>query len=43
MALPFLFIPSGEDDKRKQDMDMTFSFSLSFATLNIERANNCYK
>jgi hypothetical protein len=41
MALPFLFIPSGDDDKKKQDMDMTFF--LSFATLNIERANNCYK
>jgi len=32
-----------EDDKRKQDMEMTYSFSLSFATLNIEKANNCYK
>ena len=32
-----------DDDKRKQDMEMTYSFSLSFATLNIEKANNCYK
>ena len=32
-----------DDEKRKQDMDMTYSFSLSFATLNIEKANNCYK
>jgi hypothetical protein len=32
-----------EDDKRRQDMEMTYSFSLSFATLNIEKANNCYK
>ena len=32
-----------EDEKRKPDMEMTYSFSLSFATLNIEKANNCYK
>lgn len=32
-----------EDEKRRQDMEMTYSFSLSFATLNIEKANNCYK
>jgi hypothetical protein len=32
-----------DDEKRRQDMQMTFSFSLSFATLNIEKANNCYK
>ena len=32
-----------EDDKRKQDMEMTYSFSISFATLNIEMANKCYK
>ncbi len=32
-----------EDAKRKQDMEMTFSFSISFASLNIEKANNCYK
>lgn len=32
-----------DDEKRKQDMEMTFSFSISFATLNIEKANNCYK
>ena len=31
------------DQKRKQDMEMTYSFSLSFATLNIEKANECYK
>lgn len=32
-----------DDEKRKQDMEMTFSFSISFASLNIEKANNCYK
>ena len=32
-----------DDEKRKQDMDTTFSFSISFASLNIEKANNCYK
>ena len=32
-----------DDENRKQDMEMTFSFSISFATLNIEKANNCYK
>ena len=32
-----------DDEKRRQDMEMTFSFSISFATLNIEKANNCYK
>ena len=32
-----------DDEKRKQDMEMTFSFSISFATLNIEKANSCYK
>jgi hypothetical protein len=32
-----------DDDKRKQDMEMAYSFSISFATLNIEKANNCYK
>jgi hypothetical protein len=31
------------DEKRKQDMDMTFAFSVSFATLSIEKANNCYR
>ena len=29
-----------DDAKRKQDMEMTFSFSISFASLNIEKANN---
>ena len=32
-----------KDDIRKADMDLTLSFSLSFAALNIEKANNCYK
>ena len=32
-----------DDAKREQDMDMTFSFSISFASLNIEKANNCYR
>ena len=32
-----------DDAKRKQDMEMTFSFSISFASLSIEKANNCYK
>ena len=32
-----------KDEKRKADMEMTLSFSLSFATLNIEKANKCYK
>lgn len=32
-----------DDEKRKQDMEMTLSFSISFASLNIEKANNCYK
>ena len=32
-----------EDENRKQDMEMTYSFSLSFATLNLEKANNCYQ
>ena len=31
------------DEIRKADMDLTLSFSLSFAALNIEKANNCYK
>ncbi len=33
---------AADDEKRKQDMDMTYSFSISFASLNIEKANNCY-
>jgi hypothetical protein len=32
-----------KDEKRKEDMDMTLSFSLSFSALNIEKANRCYK
>jgi phage tail tube protein FII len=32
-----------DDEKRKQDMEMTFAFSISFATLNIEKAHNCYR
>ncbi len=32
-----------DDAKRKQDMEMTFSFSISFASLSIEKANSCYK
>ncbi len=31
------------DEKRKDDMEMTLSFSLSFAALNIEKANKCYQ
>ena len=31
------------DEKRKEDMDMTLSFSLSFSALNIQKATNCYK
>lgn len=34
---------SEKDASRKEDMDMTLSFSLSFAALNIEKANKCYK
>jgi hypothetical protein len=32
-----------EDETRKADMDMTLSFSLSFASINIQKANKCYK
>ena len=32
-----------KDVKRKEDMDMTLSFSLSFSALNIEKANKCYQ
>lgn len=32
-----------KDERRKADMELTLSFSLSFAALNIEKANNCYK
>ena len=31
------------DEKRKEDMEMTLAFSLSFSALNIEKANKCYK
>ena len=31
------------DEKKKADMDMTLSFSLSFASINIQKANKCYK
>ena len=29
--------------KRKEDMEMTMSFSLSFSALNIKKANKCYQ
>ena len=32
-----------KDAKRKEDMEMTLSFSLSFSALNIEKANKCYQ
>jgi len=32
-----------KDEKRKADMEMTLSFSLSFSSININKANNCYK
>ena len=32
-----------QDAKRKEDMEMTLAFSLSFSRLNIEKANKCYK
>ncbi len=32
-----------KDEKRKEDMEMALSFSLSFSALNIEKANKCYK
>ena len=31
------------DVTMKEDMDLTLSFSLSFAALSIEKANQCYK
>ena len=31
------------DEKRKQDMDMALSFSLSFAALSIQKAGKCYQ
>jgi len=32
-----------KDPKRKEDMEMTLSFSLSFSALNIKKANKCYE
>ena len=32
-----------QDAKRKEDMEMTLAFSLSFSRLNIEKANKCYQ
>jgi hypothetical protein len=32
-----------KDTKRKEDMEMTLNFSLSFSALNIEKANKCYQ
>ncbi len=32
-----------KDAKRKEDMEMTLSFSLSFSALNIKKANKCYQ
>lgn len=32
-----------KDVRRKEDMEMTLSFSLSFSRLNIEKANKCYQ
>lgn len=34
---------NAKDEKRKQDLSTTMAFTLSFALLNIEKANNCYK
>jgi hypothetical protein len=31
-----------DNAQRRQDMEMTFAFSKSFAALSIERADNCY-
>jgi len=32
-----------KNPKRKEDMEMTLSFSLSFSALNIKKANKCYE
>ena len=32
-----------KDVKRKEDMEMTLSFSISFSALNLEKANKCYQ
>ena len=29
--------------KRKEDMEMTMSFSMSISALNVKKANNCYQ
>jgi hypothetical protein len=31
------------DEKRKADMEMTLSFSLSFSSINLQKANKCYQ
>ncbi len=31
------------DEKRKKDLDMALSFSLSFAALSIQKAGKCYQ
>ena len=33
---------NAKDEKRKQDLNTTMAFTLSFALLNIEKANKCY-
>ena len=32
-----------KDVKRKEDMEMTLAFSISFSALNLEKANKCYQ
>ena len=32
-----------EEMKRKEEMEMTLSFSLSFSALNIKKASKCYE
>ena len=32
-----------QDMKRKEEMEMTLSFSMSFSALNIKKANKCYE
>lgn len=32
-----------KDEKRKADMDLALSFSLSFSSINIQKANKCYQ
>ena len=31
------------DEKRRADMEMTLSFSLSFSSINLQKANKCYQ